>query len=579
MNWLFEYLSGILDAFTPEDQILLKAYWTGINNGLLSYHQQVAEQDLDATLMYALPTNKSFYVALVPEYIEQTYIVDSLPFKMPRGVKSFKAYGPTTYSTALVTLPIDMGEDVTVVNVTGNTRIVMDGSKILGTGTATVESRTSLIASPVIAGEYLTGPSSITSIVCEKLTADVPVVSGTAEVLVDGNIYDANNIFTSIPIGTIFTLWSADFTLEEVIDDHTIKFTVAVPGSGRNLPYKHQGFGYAIETTVHDIPTFDNGWESGKDYVIQDGVIAFAALPPDTLIAPVVYSVNYEVSNLFGKLLNLVVADGDNPETYLRDLQAMWYGIWNGSKHESIEFTYHALLGLPHTRQSDGVMTMGTISGSNTDMKEVVDLTIDKFNAVTVDDEEDYFTVHDRCIRFTNGGYAKIVKYITPQRVIIDGYAPVGSITGQASTLTAGTFVVVNRFGVATTHTLPPLSVPYFAPGDTIPIWSRLCTGVRIVDARGRNVKISDPTFQSEFCIEDPDAYLTDEYVDLGSDERAAQISRSQMLRTNVFLLEFDYCAVPLDLSFIRRSRIGSTQVQTVERASRIGIFDTVVIS
>lgn len=571
MNWLFRFLDGILDAYSPEDQDFLRAYWTALFQTFLTYHQQIIEKDLDYTLIDALPVNKSWYVGLEVGYVEEIYTISALPYQLPTGMKSYKVYGTPQYVTEVVTLPVDLGEDVSNITVFGSTSHRIDGTKILGTGIVTVQYSTSVLT-PVVSGGFLTGPSTALTLTCLRTELDPMVYESEGEVLVDGTLYDPNSDFSSLSGGTIFTLGTADFYFVSATDSHTATFTALVPGPGRKLKYSHNGFQYVIATTAYSVPEFDNGWISGRDFYVNNAQIGFATLPPDVLIAPRVYYYNDEISDMYGKIVNYIRPENIDPEEYLKNLQAYWYGLWNGSKPETVAFVLHALLGLPHTRFTGGEYRLDSIEASYSNLKDSTFMTVGKFGYVTTDD--DYFSFMDKHILFSDGGVAKIVKYLSATEVVIAGYIPeIGAIDGSACVVTACKIYINDKYGVQISYTLPPLSAPMFAPGATIPVWSRLCTGVNIIDARHRKLRVADPYFRAAWCVPDVDAY-NNTGAPVGRSDRAL---RSQMLRGNTFLIEFDYTGIP-DTSFVDRIRLGSTQFQTVERGCGMMMRDTVVI-
>lgn len=566
MNWLYELLSGTLDAFTPEDQQFLKTYWEIIAKQLLTYHQRMLEGDIEQTLFDALPTNKSWYVALETAYEWQTYTITSVPFPIPTGTKEYKAYGARIYTTQAVALPIDMGEDVVIVSATGNASARIDGTKVLGTGTAIVESYTSRIASPAVTNGVLTD-SAVTELQCYRTPYDPVTYHGIGEVLVGGDLWDPDTDFTNIPIGTQFTLWAAPFETSEIVDRHTIRFTLPVPVPGRKIPYSHSAFQYVVPTICTSIPSFDNGWTNNVDYYINDGYLGFLTVPDDTLIAPRVYFYNSEIYEKFGKLLGLPIATGEDPEDYLTRLQAHWYAIFAGVTNKNLQMAIHMLMGLPYIDYACGDVVCDRIEMSIDAAKEQVSFAINKFGQVSYNGG-DYFTSADKHIVWANGGVSKIIRYRSSTEVIVDGYIPAeGLMSGYAAVCSDFVIYYYDRYGIMTSCTLQYPCVPVFAPGDTAPAWSRLCTGVRVYDTRSWQTRLSDGTFGAQFTVPDVNAYIT-----TGATDRTSMMLRGRQLRANVFVIELD--DITPDLTFVASVIPSGSTYQVRNRTQSMTIRD-----
>lgn len=113
---------------------------------------------------------------------------------------------------------------------------------------------------------------------------------------------------------------------------------------------------FTIDGTIVSIPQLDeqsdgvglNLFEGASYSITSPGVISFFAVPPEFLFSQDVLTNRDIIFRNFGFPIDF---RQPNSEFYLKQVQGLWYSLWNGGAINNIALGFHILLGLPFVRE------------------------------------------------------------------------------------------------------------------------------------------------------------------------------------------------------------------------------------
>ena len=549
-----QILGDILSWFDAEDKELLMAAWQSIFDLMLTPYQDLLEKEMSSSITTVVPLKKKFYEVYRMTSVTTASDVATLPHRLPVGYSNVKAYGESQWVTKEVTLPIDLGEYAEEIST--NDEVTLDGTKILGSGTITVTYKTTYMGAGVVSNGYLTGPVGLTNITLDAPALPAVDLRGTGEVLSDQSLYDPSHDFSQMDIGKSITLNGGyTDTIAEIVDRHTIKATSYLPlmttWVGKQMDYVIQdAFPYTIATDAYDIPEIGN-YRVGIDYVILDGVIAFAKDPgTELLIAYLSFYPNPDLSDEWGAMVDYRQTDISDTQGCHKRLVALWHSIFDVSDKRRIEFMLSAFLGMPYIGPWGGESVIEEIQYEYTSKAPPVDFTFGtKYNDLaTVYPESDYFFSGDKFILLDGGRFLRIAKVVSATEVLVEGFVPTGTATGSTGDFTFDWVFYRNSKGGQVIISTPINSCPLYIVGETIPIWSKMFSGVRVRDRVSRkDYEVADHT----------------RFYDTGATSDLPAVLR--MLAANTFVIEVDGDFI--DLSRLEKVQAAWTQYQTIGRS------------
>lgn len=561
-------LGQILEWFDSEDQELLKAAWQAIFDLMLTPYQELLEREMSTSINTIVPLNKRFYETYRMEYTTSEHTITTLPYLLPVGFNSVKAYGAPSWTSATVTLPVDLGEHAT--DITTSDDVTIDGTKLLGDGTVDVQYKTTYMGDAEVSDGYVTGPVGVTSITVNSPALTPLNLASTAEVLSDGRLYDPSVNFSAMRLGAKIKLLSGYYdTIIEIIDAHTIKTGPHLPlmttWVGKSMCYDiEEAFPYTMSTEAVSIPAIGD-YREGIDYVIEDGVLAFASDPgTDLLIAYLSFFENDQLSDRFGGIIGYGKPPTMEMLEYHKKLVALWHSIFDVSDKKRMEFLLSAFLGLPYVGPWDGDITIEEIQYDYTVLKPSIDLTFGSdYNTMdVVTTESDYFFSGDKVILLDGGRFLRISEVVTAREAKVEGVIPNGStVRGATGSYRFDRLIYRSSKGAQVILDIPVSAVPIYKPGEVVPTWSKLFTGIRVRD------KVS----RSDYVVQD-----ATKFHDEGVTSDLAAVKR--MLVANTFLIEVDYETI--DLSKLGKVKAAWTQYQEIGRSDfqALGLDDRLVI-
>lgn len=140
--------------------------------------------------------------------------------------------------------------------------------------------------------------------------------------------------------------------------------TSLTPPSGYAAAYK-------IDPEVESIPVLTGNSDGtgvllteGVAYdVTSAGVVSFRAVPTRLLFAENVYSNRETVYRNFGYPIGFKKTNSD---LYRRQVQGLWYALWNGAAIANIKLGFHILLGLPFVQKGKVLSVVSNPDGTTT---------------------------------------------------------------------------------------------------------------------------------------------------------------------------------------------------------------------
>lgn len=97
--------------------------------------------------------------------------------------------------------------------------------------------------------------------------------------------------------------------------------------------------------------------------VTSPGTLSFKAIPPRLLFADNLYSNRETAYRNFGFPIDF---KQPNSEVYKRQLQGLWYALWNGGAVANIRLGFSILLGLPFVQKGRVISVTANLDGSHT---------------------------------------------------------------------------------------------------------------------------------------------------------------------------------------------------------------------
>lgn len=547
-------LSQILDWFEAEDKELLRASWQAIFDLMLTPYQELLEREMNTSVNTIVPLNKRFYENYQMEYVTTEHTISSLPYLLPVGFTNVRAFGSPEWTKEDVTLPVDLGEYAT--DITTSDEVTVDGTKLLGTGSATVEYKTTYKGMATIEDGYIVGPVGVTSALVDAPAVSPVNCEGYAEVLAGGRLYDPTTNFRSLRVGSKIKVLSGYYdTITKIVDDHTIETTPNLPlmttWVGKTVTYDiEEAFPYTMDTDAVSIPQIGD-YREGIDYVIKDGVLAFANDPgTGLLVAYISFLENPQLSDRFGKPVGYSLGDEDILE-YHKKLVALWHSIFDVSDKKRMEFLLSAFMGIPYVGPWDGDITIEEIQYDYTVLNPSIDFTFgNNYNTLdVVTTQSDYFFSSDKVMLLDGGRFLRITEVVSAREAKVEGSVPNGTtVKGQTGSFTFDRLVYRNSKGAQVILDVPPSAVPIYKPGETVATWSKLFTGIRVRDRVDRH----------DYVVDD-----ATKFYESGAVSDLAAVKR--MLVANTFLLEVDYESV--DLSRLSKVKAAWTQYQELGRS------------
>lgn len=459
------FFESLLTPFSDNDKKFIRGYWQILRKVLLNANIRMDEIELSDSVFYAQESRKLFYAPIVCQNIDREVNCNSNTYKLPRGAFDVVCYGDFLEYHKEMDLPVKIDDAVDVS--CDRHDVVVDGCRVLGTGRALVSWKSSKIDNFSIENGIVNSSRIIRKIQYKQACGS----ENTKPVVVKSERLHKNKYrisdFTTKYLVVGQNVKINDFyydKIKKIVHKHVIELYDIHGNSNDQYAYLEiDAFPYAYPLKYKKIQLRE--YRENVDYIISDGYICFAFPVRETLIAERAYIDDSVIIDRYFSFLK------EKPEN---NFKVWWHDIFTGG----YELFIHASLGLPFTTEE-----MGKQKCIGFEYTSELVRNNQKFYHVGNREIQGSFCESDNGIYDDHGAFYKIVDRLYNGNVIVDRIPASNEFSGSVGRYVFSSIIMQDDTGNIYYIAVPPNCFPCISKDQVIDPWSKLTTGVRILDA------------------------------------------------------------------------------------------------